>query len=122
MNRRSFFKFLGIGAATAVVAPQLLAKEPESPQVSYTVDEFKWEPLHQWPQNQYMYVRAEPKTVPFRIGDLVRYKINKRGQTIAYKVPKSGKWNKSEYYGIAISNMNPGNYGFIQISKTGIGS
>ena len=27
MNRRSFFKFLGIGAATAVVAPKMLAVE-----------------------------------------------------------------------------------------------
>lgn len=29
MNRRSFFKFLGIGAATAVVAPKLLLAEPK---------------------------------------------------------------------------------------------
>lgn len=30
MNRRTFFKFLGVGAATAVVAPEVLAeKTPE---------------------------------------------------------------------------------------------
>ena len=28
MNRRSFFKFLGIGAATAAVAPKMLADTP----------------------------------------------------------------------------------------------
>ena len=28
MNRRSFFKFLGIGAATAVVAPKMLIAAP----------------------------------------------------------------------------------------------
>ena len=28
MDRRSFFKYLGIGAATAVVAPKILAQEP----------------------------------------------------------------------------------------------
>lgn len=30
MNRRSFFKFLGIGAATTVVAPTILAQEPRN--------------------------------------------------------------------------------------------
>jgi hypothetical protein len=29
MNRRSFFKFLGIGAATVVVAPEMIAKSSE---------------------------------------------------------------------------------------------
>ena len=44
MNRRSFFKFLGIGAATAVVAPKMLEKIKPS-KITYTVDDFKWEPL-----------------------------------------------------------------------------
>jgi hypothetical protein len=30
MNRRSFFKFLGIGADTTVVAPTILAQEPRN--------------------------------------------------------------------------------------------
>jgi hypothetical protein len=34
MNRRSFFKFLGIGAATAAVAPTILAKSDASPQTT----------------------------------------------------------------------------------------
>ena len=29
MNRRSFFKFLGIGAATVAVAPKMLAQKPQ---------------------------------------------------------------------------------------------
>lgn len=39
MNRRSFFKFLGIGAATAAVAPQVIAeaiKESKYPGMSGT--------------------------------------------------------------------------------------
>ena len=47
MNRRSFFKFLGIGAATAAVAPKVLADIKPS-KVWYTADEWKWEPLVTW--------------------------------------------------------------------------
>lgn len=41
MNRRSFFKFLGIGAATAAVAPKMLAQPSYSDmmeQVVLTID------------------------------------------------------------------------------------
>ena len=43
MNRRSFFKFLGIGAATAAVAPKMLAGKPSK--IEYTVDDWKWTPI-----------------------------------------------------------------------------
>lgn len=43
MNRRSFFKFLGIGAAAAVVAPKVLAGKPSK--IEYTVDDWEWTPI-----------------------------------------------------------------------------
>lgn len=126
MNRRSFFKFLGIGAATAVVAPKLLNNmvpeyypESNSPialeKIQKVYNEQKFTS-----GGSYKYVRVAPTTVPFRTGDLVRYKIEKRGGTIAYRVPKSPKWTKEEYYGIAINNALPGNYTFIQVNSDAI--
>jgi tRNA A37 threonylcarbamoyladenosine synthetase subunit TsaC/SUA5/YrdC len=127
MNRRSFFKFLGIGAATAAVAPKLLM--PQTPKIDplfNLIDAETLEQVHahtfQSPQLQkgsYKYVLVAPTTVAFRTGDMVRYKVNKRGETIAYRVPKSPKWNKDEYYGIAINNAMPGYYTFILVSNMG---
>jgi hypothetical protein len=44
MNRRSFFKFLGIGAVMAAIFPKILAEKPSK--VEFSVDEWKWEPLY----------------------------------------------------------------------------
>ena len=49
MNRRSFFKLLGIGAATAVVAPSVLVAEPK--RVERTVADWK---------RQFLIVYEEP--------------------------------------------------------------
>ena len=126
MNRRSFLKWLGIGTATAAFVPQLLAKEPEVyPEANCPITlemlqtaygQTLFQPSQVTLPARYMYVYVEKNTVPFRVGDLVRYKVNKRGETIAYRAPRSGKWNMNEYYGIAINNVSPGNYTFIQIS------
>ena len=49
MNRRSFFKFLCIGATTAAVAPKMLAKSTKIPT---TTQEWRWKnewgPLVTW--------------------------------------------------------------------------
>ena len=44
MNRRSFFKFLGIGAATAAVAPTVVAKvaRKENSWTIFGYNPFKW--------------------------------------------------------------------------------
>jgi hypothetical protein len=45
MNRRSFFKFLGIGAATAVVAPTIIPKLVEEKEKSWKIfgyNPFRW--------------------------------------------------------------------------------
>ncbi len=125
MNRRRFLKWLGIGAATVAAAPKLLAEhtpeyypEHDSP---ITLEKLQYafaaasEPRGV-PQGRYIYVRVAPSTMPFRVGDFVRYKVNKRGETIAYRAPKS-VMKKGEGFGMAINNALPGNDTFIMISN-----
>ena len=120
MNRRSFFKFLGIGAATAVVVPKAIAeavKEPE-PKIEFSCSDFEWVPIGNIPQGKYIYVKLPKSTLPFRAGDIVWCKKNKKGETIAFRDKKRMTGHKEdEFYAMAIGDLTPGNYGFIQIME-----
>ena len=35
--------------------------------------------------SRFVYVKVASNTIPFRLGDLIRYKFNKRGEMIAYR-------------------------------------
>ncbi len=59
MNRRSFFKFLGIGAATAVVAPKMLAERKLDKVVSATINPVSWRGSITYPVGDY-HVYEEP--------------------------------------------------------------
>lgn len=122
MDRRSFLKFLGIGAATAAVAPEVLAHSPKytmgvdvSAGADKTVTVVKSGILeHVGPTGRFMFVQVAPNTMPFRVGDLVRYKVNKKGEMIAYR---TNDWkNTRDGFGVAICNAPPGNYVFIKIN------
>ena len=121
MNRRSFFKFLGIGAATAVVAPKMLAEKthevyPESNGGQITLKMLQGaygQTLLNFPKAQYMYVRLAPTSLPVSAGDIVYYKTDKRWGTLAYK---RKKLTLSQPMGYGIGTLTPGYYGFIQIS------
>ena len=121
MNRRSFFKFLGIGAATAAVAPKMLAEKthevyPESNggQITLKMLQDAYEQtLLNFQKAQYMYVRLAPTSLPVSAGDIVYYKTDKRWGTLAYK---RKKLTLSQPMGYGIGTLTPGYYGFIQIS------
>ena len=121
MNRRSFFKFLGIGAATAVVAPKMLAEKthevyPESNGGQITLKMLQdayGQTLLNFPKAQYMYVRLAPTSLPVSAGDIVYYKQDKRWGTLAYR---RKKLTLSQPMGYGIGTLTPGYYGFIQIS------
>lgn len=142
MNRRNFFKWLGIGAATAAVAPKVLASPSYdqmmedvvttidsklrkdagkvNPEYTITIEDWEWEPLYNSPKimsdkvfqpGYYMMVQVDPKSDPVRIGDFVGY--GKRdGTAIAFR---SKPRLNSPLNGISTANIDPGNYGFIQI-------
>jgi hypothetical protein len=121
MNRRSFFKFLGIGAATAVVAPKMLAEKthevyPESNGGQITLKMLQdayGQTLLNFQKAQYMYVRLAPTSLPVSAGDIVYYKTDKRWGPLAYK---RKKLTLSQPMGYGIGTLTPGYYGFIQIS------
>ena len=130
MNRRAFFKFLGIGAATAVVAPKVLADPvpevyPESNAGQITLKMLQdahaqavIPPHYGNYSGAYMQVKLAPTSLPVYAGDIVFYKSDKRWGTLAYKRKKFTLWKGEETYGYGIGNLTPGNYGFIQIPNS----
>ena len=123
MDRRTFFKFLGVGQATAVVAPEVLAEKtpevyPESNGGQITLkmlqDAYGKTLLLNFPEAQYMYVRLAPTSLPVSVGDIVFYKNDKRHGVLAYK---ARKWREGVLWGYGIGTLTPGYYGFIQVSK-----
>jgi hypothetical protein len=124
MNRRSFLKFLGIGAATAAVAPKVLVyTTPEVyPEANYPitlemVQKAYSGTLTSYPRaGRYMYVRLAPTSLPVSAGDVVYYKNDKLRGVLGYKAKK---WRDGVLWGYGIGNFAPGNYGFIQIAAAG---
>ena len=120
MKRRDFIKWLGIGTATAVAAPQVLAEEvkkketPFAPgEAMFFLDGDKWKtPNTVINPGRYMMVHLAPTSLPVTAGDIVYYKDDKKGGMLAY-VAKKHRWNVP--HGFGISNITPGNYGFIQV-------
>ena len=121
MNRRSFFKWLGIGAATAAVAPKMLAEKtpdvyPESNGGQITLKMLQdayGQTLLNFPKAQYMCVLLAPSSLPVSAGDIVYYKEDRRWGKLAYK---RKKLTLSQPMGYGIGTLTPGNYGFIQIA------
>ncbi len=125
INRRGFMKLLGMGAAAAVVAPQVLAQESKHFMgadtatgsditthigvVDGTVKEVRFFPS----KGRYAYVKVAPGTKPFAPGDIVRFKVNKKGETIAYRTKS---FHGDDAFGVAISHVQPGYYAFIKIA------
>jgi hypothetical protein len=119
MDRRGFLKLLGIGTAAAAVAPQLLVETKAkktgwhttklTPKMIAARNELSFQPAT---PGRYMYVRIAPKTMPFRVGDLVRYKTGAK-ETLAFR---SRSLEGKEEFAVAICDASPGNYAWIQIS------
>ena len=124
MNRRSFLKILGIGAAVAAVAPAILAAKmpevyPESNGGQITLKMLQdayGQTLLKFPKAQYMYVRLASTSLPVSAGDIVYYKNDKRHGVLAYKAKK---WRDGVNWGYGIGNLTPGHCGFIQIAAAG---
>ena|ERR1700677_1851823 len=121
MNRRSFFKWIGVGTVTAAVAPKLLAEHtPEFyPESNYpiTLDMLQKSYADTLPHMRagyYMMIRLASTSLPVSAGDIVYFKNDKRGGTLAYKRKKL-TFRNGERYGYGIGSLTPGNYGFIQI-------
>ena len=126
MDRREFMKLLGMGAAAAVVAPQVLAQENKHTMgVDTAIGDDITSVVAMGPDGVYhgamsvgkscfVYVKVASTTIPFRLGDLIRYKVNKKGETIAYRSNRLSD-NGGEF-GVAINNVVPGNYTFIKIA------
>ena len=96
MNRRGFLKFLGIGAATAAVAPAILAEKtsevyPESNGGQITLKMLQdayGQTLLNFPKAQYMYIYLASTSLPVSAGDITYYKSDKRHGVLAYKAKK----------------------------------
>lgn len=125
MNRRGFLKFLGIGAATAAVAPTIWAEKtpevyPESDAGPITLkmlqDAYGRASFDTMPAARYIYVRLAPTTLPVSAGDIVYYKNDKRHGVLAYK---RKKLTLSEPFGYGIGTLTPGYCGFIQLAMSG---
>ena len=128
MNRRGFLKFLGIGAATAAVAPAILAEKtpevyPESNggQITFKMLQDAYAQTVQptkilMPGGRYTYVYLAPTSLPVNTGDIVYFKADKRYACLAYKAKK---WRDGVNWGYGIGNLTPGHYGFIQIPMMG---
>jgi hypothetical protein len=121
MNRRSFLKFLGIGAATAAVAPKMLADTtPEVyPEANYpiTLDMLQKayaKTIPQMTRGRYIYVRLAPTSLPVSAGDILYYKHDKRWGVLAFRRSKL-IFRDGEKVGYGIGNLTPGFYGFIQM-------
>lgn len=117
IDRRSFLKWLGIGIATAAVAPQLLTSKPEVyPEANYPITlemlQTAYAQTVSIPAGRYMMVHLAPTSLPVTAGDIVYYKDDKKNGMLAY-VAKKHRWNVP--HGFGIGNITPGNYGFIQI-------
>lgn len=117
MNRRGFLKFLGIGAAAAVVAPQVLAEAKTIKSgwyASYPSNKIvEQREENSLPAGHFMHVIVARNTMPFRVGDLVRYKFDKHGYMIAYR--SNYIHNDGGDFGVAINNASPGCGTFIMI-------
>ncbi len=118
-------KCLGIGTATAAVAPKVLSsKTPEVyPEANYPItlemiQKSYSETYTSLPQaGRYMYVRLAPTSLPVSVGDIVYYKSDKHSHDVlGYK---SKKWRDGVLWGYGIGNLKPGHYGFIQIAAAG---
>jgi hypothetical protein len=125
MKRRDFFKFLGIGAATAVVAPKvLMAPTPEVyPETSG--GQITFEMLHKayvqaiqpkMAEGSYIRVHLAPTSKPARTGEFVYYKPAKEYLAYTCKKPKFDKLTgHTDLYGMAICNITPGNYAWLYL-------
>ena len=122
INRRGFMKLLGMGAAAAVVAPQVLAQTKSAEEAPHFFSALEIVtgrknadfPLTYFPgSGRFMYVKVAPRTMPFAPGDIVRFKANKKGETIAYRTKS---FHGDDAFGVAISHVQPGYYAFIKIA------
>ena len=128
MNRRGFLKFLGIGAATAAIAPKILAEKtpevyPESNAGQITLKMLQdayaktvIPPHYGIPSGRYMQVKLASTSLPVCAGDILYYKSDQRHGVLAYKAKK---WRDGVNWGYGIGNLTPGHYGFIQIAAVG---
>jgi hypothetical protein len=119
MDRRGFLKLLGISTAAAVISPQLLVETKAKKTGWYTselsakmIAARKELSFQSATAGCYMYVRIAPRTMPFRVGDLVRYKTDARGSLAFRSQSLEGK----EDFAVATCDASPGNYTWIQVS------
>ncbi len=126
MNRRGFLKFLGIGAATAAIAPKILAEKtpevyPESNAGQITLKMLQdvyaqtIRPT-QVSAGAYKCVYLAPTSLPVSAGDVVYYKDDKKHGCLAYK---RKKLTLSQPLGYGIGTLTPGYYGWIRVSLSG---
>ena len=123
MNRRSFLKFLGISAATAAVAPKILAEptpevypESNAGQITLKMLQDAYAQTKQMSAGTYRYVYLAHTSLPVSAGDIVYYKDNGGYGMLAYK---RKKFTLSQPFGYGIGTLTPGYYGFIQIAAAG---
>jgi hypothetical protein len=127
VNRRTFLKFLGIGSATAVVAPSVALAAIDTPvtpaPITYEMLQAAMAQVTVQPnlaQGRYMYVQLAKTSMPIKAGDFlyhkrIHYKYHGRRESrvIAYKTKKL----RAEPLAIAISVIPPGYFGWVLIAS-----
>lgn len=129
MNRRSFLKFLGIGTATAAVAPAILAEKtpevyPESNSGQLTLKMLQdayGQTLLNFRKGVYVNVRNPFDAKLIKTGQVVYWKEEPENahQKVAQSayLPDGTPIYTLNPFGIAAHNIPPGNYGWIMLSN-----